>query len=158
MLPVWMSVLCSTMLSAVPPVAASPATAVWMASRSASVAAMTETRSAESNAESYSAATRWLDEGARPVPVHRAPEGERATPEYARWGKVAVAKTAARYPDARVVDYLHVGRKSLGSDRATEQFKLWLRGEGKEFGVYVDVTFNPKTEQLISVTFRETPR
>ncbi|WP_067929149.1 YqzG/YhdC family protein [Alicyclobacillus shizuokensis] len=143
MLPALLSVLCSTLFAAAPPVTACPlATTLKLTAICATTSHVPDAR--------------WLDAGTRHVPVNRAPQAGDTTPEYARWGKIAVDRTATRYPNARVVDYLHVGRRTLSETRAVERFKLWLRGGGKEFGVYVDVTFNPKTEQLISVVFHKT--
>ena len=46
-----------------------------------------------------------------------------------------------------MVDYLHVGREDKGNN-SVEKFKLWLKGQNKEFGVLVDVEFNKSTEQV----------
>ena len=79
---------------------------------------------------------------------------ERPTPPYAKWGKIAVEKTKEKYPDAQVVDYLHVGREDKGSN-SVEKFKLWLKGPDKEFGVFVDVEYNEASEQLIKISYKE---
>lgn len=78
-------------------------------------------------------------------------------PSYAKWGSLAVRKTKEKYPDAAIVDYLHIG-KEKGSKVSTEKFKLWLRRGGKEFGVFVDIQFETESEKLITITFRETDR
>jgi hypothetical protein len=78
-------------------------------------------------------------------------------PSYAKWGSLAVRKTKERYPDAAIVDYLHIGKES-GTKRSTEKFKLWLKRGGKEFGVFVDIEFETDNEKLIDVKFRETNR
>ena len=79
---------------------------------------------------------------------------ERPTPPYAKWGKIAVEKTKEKYPDAQVVDYLHVGKEDKGSN-SVEKFKLWLKGTDKEFGVFVDVEYNEASEQLIKISYKE---
>ncbi|MCL6517958.1 MAG: YqzG/YhdC family protein [Alicyclobacillus sp.] len=79
-------------------------------------------------------------------------------PAYARWGKMAMALVQRRYPQAAIVDYLHVGRRNLSATRAQETFKLWLRQGKQEFGVYVTITFNPKTNQVISTQMRKVAR
>lgn len=78
-------------------------------------------------------------------------------PSYAKWGSFAVRKTKERYPDAAIVDYLHIG-KEYGTKISTEKFKLWLKQDGKEFGVYVDIQFKTETEKLIDIKFRKTDR
>jgi hypothetical protein len=90
-------------------------------------------------------------------PPHH-PDAPVPPPDYARWGRIAVEAAATKYPNYRVVDYLHIGRRTLSARRAVEQFKLWMRRPGHEFGAYVDVTFDPKTNRLVSISFRETER
>ncbi|MCC5802436.1 DUF3889 domain-containing protein [Rossellomorea vietnamensis] len=78
-------------------------------------------------------------------------------PSYAKWGSLAVRKTKERYPNAEIVDYLHIG-KEYGTKISTEKFKLWLRQNGKEFGVFIDIQFETETEKLLDIKFRETDR
>ncbi|SHF93223.1 YqzG/YhdC family protein [Ornithinibacillus halophilus] len=82
---------------------------------------------------------------------------EKEIPPYAKWGQIAVKETIKKYPDADLVDYLHRGR-TYNDGTATEHFKLWLRGKDREFGVFVDVEFDPSTEKTISVSFKETDK
>lgn len=82
---------------------------------------------------------------------------EQLAPAYAKWGQIAMERTKKKYPDANITDYFHIGldRKEKVS---TEKFKLWLKEGNKEFAVFVHVTFNPETEELIDVSFRESRR
>jgi hypothetical protein len=82
---------------------------------------------------------------------------QKPIPPYAKWGTLAMKKTQERYPQAKIIDYLHIGRVT-GSQSTTEKFKLWLKGDKGEFGVFVDIEFNPATNQVINITFRETTR
>ncbi len=75
-------------------------------------------------------------------------------PPYAKWGQISMEKTKQKYPKADIIDYLHIGRES-GAETSVEKFKLWLRENKKEFGVYVDITFNSKTEEIIKVDIRK---
>ena len=82
-----------------------------------------------------------------------------AQPPYAKWGKIAVQMTKEKYPQADIIDYLHIGRSPKTGNISVEKFKLWLRDKsGKEFGVFVDVEFETKTEKFINISFKETPR
>ncbi|MDM5188647.1 DUF3889 domain-containing protein [Bacillus sp. DX4.1] len=81
-----------------------------------------------------------------------------AQPPYAKWGKLAVEKTKEKYPKAQIIDYLHIGRKPKTVSITTEKFKLWLRENGKEYGVFVDVEFDTKTERFLKITFQKTSR
>jgi hypothetical protein len=82
---------------------------------------------------------------------------QKPIPPYAKWGALAMKETKEKYPNAQIIDYLHIGRES-GAQTSTEKFKLWLRGQEKEFGVFVDIKFNNKTEKIENITFRETDR
>ncbi|WP_034672036.1 DUF3889 domain-containing protein [Ectobacillus panaciterrae] len=82
---------------------------------------------------------------------------ERGDPAYAKWGKLAVLKTKEKYPQADVIDYLYVGREKKSSGVAVEKFKLWLRQNEREFGVFVDIEFDLPGENIIQITFKESP-
>jgi len=78
-----------------------------------------------------------------------------ATPEYAKWGNIALEETQKRYK-AEVIDYKHIGRTNLAQGKSEEKFKLWIRNkEGKEFGVYVSIQFDPSTEMIQRIMFSE---
>lgn len=79
---------------------------------------------------------------------------KRTDPAYAQWGAVAIRETGKKY-GADVVDYLYMGRRRLSRDLAEEKFKLWLRKENREFGVYVTVRYHPITRQLVSIDYEE---
>lgn len=78
-------------------------------------------------------------------------------PEYAKWGAIAMQRTAERYR-LPIVDYLHVGRRQLSPGIAEEKFKLWLRGNNREFGVFVTIRFETVSERILAVDFEETSR
>ncbi|UPM52451.1 DUF3889 domain-containing protein [Gottfriedia acidiceleris] len=81
-------------------------------------------------------------------------------PPYAKWGKIAVEKTIQRYPQSDVIDYLHIGRERKTPVVSVEKFKLWLRLKdgSREFGVYVNVEFETRTERYLGITYTETDR
>lgn len=81
-----------------------------------------------------------------------------AIPDYAKWGIIAVKETQSKY-NVDILDYKHIGRTSLTADQSREQFKLWVRNkDGKQFAVFVNVDFNPSTQQLKKVQFTESDR
>jgi len=81
-----------------------------------------------------------------------------ATPEYAKWGNVAVEETQKRYK-AEIIDYKHIGRTDLTTQKSEEKFKLWLRSkEGIEFGVNLSIQFDSLTEKILSIQFSESTR
>jgi hypothetical protein len=81
-----------------------------------------------------------------------------AEPPYAKWGSLAMSETKKRYPNAQIIDYLHVGHKEKLPTTREETFKLWLRQGNHEWGVYVRITFETETDRVISIKFDETSR
>lgn len=79
-----------------------------------------------------------------------------AQPPYSKWGRLAVEKTKEKYPKAKIIDYLHIGRESKPNNIAVEKFKLWLKENRREYGVFVNIEFDVRTERVIKVTFRKT--
>jgi len=88
-----------------------------------------------------------------PAIAHAQPEN----PAYAKWGQLAMQETQSKYPHATIIDYLHEGRE-LKADSAIEKFKLWLKEDGHEFGVFVRIEFATNTEKVITITFQETSK
>nr|WP_147534766.1 YqzG/YhdC family protein [Bacillus marasmi] len=82
---------------------------------------------------------------------------QKPVPAYAKWGSLAMKETKQKYPNAQIIDYLHVGR-IVNPNSSSETFKLWLREGQREFGVYITIEFDTKTEKLLRLTFKETSR
>ncbi|WP_246202486.1 YqzG/YhdC family protein [Virgibacillus doumboii] len=81
---------------------------------------------------------------------------EKDIPSYAKWGRLAMKKTMEKYPDADIIDYLHKG-KEVKEHSTVEKFKLWLKGDDREFGVFINIEFNTASEKIMNITFKETP-
>lgn len=88
-----------------------------------------------------------------PYPSHANP----SPPSYAKWGQLAVKTGMEKYPNAKIVDYLHIGREDKVNS-SVEKFKLWLKENGKEFGLFINIEFNPKNDRVIKITTRESER
>ncbi|MFK9090875.1 DUF3889 domain-containing protein [Bacillus salipaludis] len=82
---------------------------------------------------------------------------QKPIPPYAKFGTLAMEKTHEKYPNAKIIDYLHIGRLA-GKQTSTEKFKLWLKDNSKEFGVFVNIEFNNETGKVSKITFKETSR
>lgn len=79
---------------------------------------------------------------------------EPQAPSYAKWGQLAMKTAKAKYPNADIVDYLHIGR--VDKDQlSTEKFKLWLKEGGKEFGLFIDIEFNPTNDRVKQILFKK---
>ena len=84
-------------------------------------------------------------------------EANQKVPNYAKWGQLAIKETHSKYPNARIIDYLHQGSDKK-EDSTIEKFKLWLKEGDHEFGVYVTIQYQTETEKIIHIEFRETAR
>lgn len=78
-----------------------------------------------------------------------------AAPAYAKWGKLAMEETAKAYHGASIVDYKYEGRFSGADGVAEERFLLWLRQEGREFGVRVTCKVQQETDHLLDIKLTE---
>ena len=76
-------------------------------------------------------------------------------PSYAKWGQLAVKTAKEKYPRANIVDYLHIGREDKPHS-AIEKFKLWVDDQGKEFGLLIQIEFDPKNDRVIQVNTQKT--
>ena len=96
---------------------------------------------------------------ATPIQIHATDQllQEPETPAYAKWGQLALKVTKSKYPDANIIDYLHEGSESKG-DSTIQKFKLWLKHDEGEFGVFVRIEYNTATEQVVKIEFQETLR
>ncbi|TQR20663.1 DUF3889 domain-containing protein [Psychrobacillus vulpis] len=88
-----------------------------------------------------------------PTIVH----SQQQIPAYAKWGQLAVKETQLKYPNAKIIDYLHEGSESK-EDSTIEKFKLWLKEGDNEFGVFVRIEYTTETEELVNIEFLETSR
>lgn len=91
------------------------------------------------------------------IPIHlqNIASAQDENPPYAKWGRLAMKETKSEYPDADIIDYMHLGSHT-SDDETTQKFKLWLKEETKEYGVFIDIAFNKKTEEVLQITFEET--
>lgn len=90
------------------------------------------------------------------IPVQQA-EAEHESPEaYAEWGNLAMREASKKHYEIR--DYKYVGKKAVGPDKIERTFRFWVRKKGREFGLYVAVTYRESTKELLGIKYRETER
>ncbi|MFS0920818.1 YqzG/YhdC family protein [Brevibacillus sp. 179-C 1.1 NHS] len=79
-----------------------------------------------------------------------------AQPSYAKWGRLAMQETMKRYPNAQIVDYLHVGRIQKTPTTSEETFKLLLQEGNRRWALLVHIEFVNHTEDVVSISYEET--
>ncbi|PAE26249.1 MULTISPECIES: DUF3889 domain-containing protein [Bacillaceae] len=79
---------------------------------------------------------------------------EKPEPAYAKWGRLAMETAKEKYPRAKILDYLHIGREKRQTTDI-ERFKLWVEDGGKEFGLYIDIEFDSKTDRVVRINMRK---
>lgn len=85
------------------------------------------------------------DNGMKPLEAHTNEPAE----VYGPWGMVGMERAKRRYPNAEIVDYQHIGRQ------AAETFRYELQQNGRQWTVHAVVTFDPQTNQVVSVELLE---
>ena len=94
----------------------------------------------------------------QPAVIAEASQPSKPIPAYAKWSRIAIKEAKAKYPSAQIKDFLYLGRSQQGENQTTERFKLWVQNQNKEFGVFVTIVFDTKTEKIHSISFAETPK
>ncbi|MCM3177618.1 uncharacterized protein DUF3889 [Cytobacillus horneckiae] len=79
---------------------------------------------------------------------------ENDAPAYAKWGRLAMKTAKEKYPNAEIIDYLHIGREQKGK-QVVEKFKLWIRENDTEFGLLIFIEFDPKTNQVKTIELKK---
>lgn len=95
--------------------------------------------------------------GSNFYPLYTAYAQQKPAPPYADWSLLAFKKTKNKYPNAHIVDYLHIGKTKENSS-SVEKFKFWLKDNQREFGVIVTIEFENSTARVLKVTFEETKK
>lgn len=93
------------------------------------------------------------------APIHHSTIAlaQQEIPTYAKWGNLAMKETQSKYPDVKIIDYLYEGSEAKG-DSTIQNFKLWLKDDDKEFGVFVRIEYTTETEKVVNIEFEETSR
>ena len=94
---------------------------------------------------------------ATPTNIPSIAHPQQEIPAYAKWGMLAMKETQAKYPHAKIIDYLHEGSESK-ENSTIEKFKLWLKDGDNEFGVFVRIEYITATEEVVNIEFQETSR
>lgn len=79
---------------------------------------------------------------------------QQEVPAYAKWGQLAMKETQSKYPNASIIDYLHVGSESI-ENSTIEEFRLWLKDSNKEFGISVKIEYTTETDELVNIQIQE---
>ncbi|MBS4196329.1 DUF3889 domain-containing protein [Lederbergia citri] len=74
---------------------------------------------------------------------------------YEKWGRVAIEKLKERYPNEEISDYLFAGSKKISEKEVVDTFLFVVIKNGKEVEVRVKISYNPKTNQVISSNIQE---
>ncbi|MGE7662533.1 DUF3889 domain-containing protein [Peribacillus sp. NPDC097197] len=81
-----------------------------------------------------------------------------ATPDYEKYGKIAITVVQADYPGDDVTDYQYKGRKNLGNKQVEDDFVFVVVENGKEFNVIVTVQHDLENKKLLSLKVMEQKR
>jgi hypothetical protein len=76
-------------------------------------------------------------------------------PEYAKWSRMAVDVVKQNYEGMDVSEFSYKGRKTVSETSAQDTFVFQVKSDKGALEVIVVVTFNPKTETLLSLSLEE---
>lgn len=96
----------------------------------------------------------FISYNSAPLHIPSIPFTLQEIPAYAKWGQLAMQETQSKYPNASIIDYLHEGKESK-ENSTIEKFKLWLKDNGKEFGVSVKIEYITETDELVNIQIQE---
>ncbi|WP_028393314.1 DUF3889 domain-containing protein [Bacillus cihuensis] len=77
------------------------------------------------------------------------------TPDYEKYGKIAIAVVQENYPAEEVTDYEYKGRKQLEKDVVEDDFLFLVAEGGKEFNVLVKIKHSLANNKLLNLTVEE---
>ncbi|WP_052737842.1 DUF3889 domain-containing protein [Bacillus sp. SA1-12] len=75
--------------------------------------------------------------------------------DYEKWSKIAISAVKERYPESQLIDYKYVKREEVNEEESKDIFHVKVKEKAKQFVVYVNVVFNPKTGKLITVNLEK---
>ncbi|MDD9269808.1 DUF3889 domain-containing protein [Paenibacillus sp. GCM10023248] len=76
-------------------------------------------------------------------------------PSYAKWSRLAFREAGKVYT---LLDYKYMGHSHVAAGVDQQQFRFWVRHQGKEFPLIVSIRYNPVTEKLYSIDMEQEKR
>lgn len=76
-------------------------------------------------------------------------------PSYAKWSRLAFHEAGKVYT---LLDYKYLGRSHVAAGVDQQQFRFWVRHQGKEFPLIVSIRYDPVTEKLFSINMEQEKR
>ncbi len=74
------------------------------------------------------------------------------TPDYEKYGKIAMAVIVADYPGEEVRDYQYLGRKKLSDTTVEDSFRFQVQENSKKLDVIVKVNHDISNKKLLTIT------
>ena len=76
-------------------------------------------------------------------------------PPYARWGRIAMEQTAAKFPGVPITDYLYVGKFPKMNSYADEVFRLVIRPASEQRTIIVVITIDERSNKMQTIQFQK---
>ncbi len=74
------------------------------------------------------------------------------TPDYEKYGKIAMAVIVADYPGEEVRDYKYVGRKQINDTTVEDSFRFQVQENSKKLDVIVKVNHDIANNKTLTIT------
>jgi hypothetical protein len=75
---------------------------------------------------------------------------------YIEWVDEAEEQATSHYPNAEKIDFLYVGCKPQSLTTKNHVYKYWIRDRSHQFGVYVSILIDTKSNKMLRSTVEET--
>ncbi len=72
-----------------------------------------------------------------------------------KWGELAIEEVQKKYDGVLIKEYKYVWHEEKKDGTGIKRFKFLLRHSGKEFGVYVTISYDVKSEEVKEIQIME---
>lgn len=75
---------------------------------------------------------------------------------YEKWSRLALMEVKKQFPSRKLTDFEYVKREKINDEKKKDIFKVQVESESERpFIVYIEVTFNEKTEKIHSIEMKK---
>lgn len=72
-----------------------------------------------------------------------------------KWGQLAIEEVQKKYEGVLIKEYKYIWHEEKKDGTGIKRFKFLLRHFGKEFGVYVTISYDVKSEEVKNIQIME---
>jgi hypothetical protein len=89
------------------------------------------------------------------LPIEKVSAESEQLKENEKWGQLAIKEVQKKYEGVLIKEYQYVWHEEKKDGTGIKRFKFLLRHLGKEFGVYVTISYDVKSEEVKEIQLME---